>query len=388
MLLLQRRGRADRLELTKFEIAWALLSAVAVVSAVLKSQELNAAVRTAVDTFCLPLVAFHLARHHFRTESRGAALIAGAIALSIFLFAVGFLEFWTAADLFQYKGTELIRARERRVNGPFNSDASYAAISLLIAAFLIGAPRAFRLKLDASANLTRWAGIAAAVAASLLPLFRGIAVAIGACLLTAVLARSKAEKRRLRFSSGPKTAAAILVLFSLLILGGAAGLTDLSALPSRLQNPRNLVGRVVTWNVALGIAFANPLFGVGLNNYKPYFDANYNQDADWLARGLEVKPAPFPHSNYLWIGSELGLPALVTYLLAFGWLIAASWRGLRQRTDHARAAAICSLALTTAYLVHGLTLTSGWYSELNLYYFFMTGLLANIFSVEENARQD
>jgi hypothetical protein len=44
--------------------------------------------------------------------------------------------------------------------------------------------------------------------------------------------------------------------------------------------------------------------------------------------------------------------------------------------------------LTTAYLVHGLTLTSGWYSDLNLYYFFMVGLLANIFSVEENARQD
>jgi O-antigen ligase len=213
-------------------------------------------------------------------------------------------------------------------------------------------------------------------------------VAIGACWLASLLARNKAENRRFRFSLGAKARAAILILSALLVIGATAGLTDLSTLPSRLANPRNLVGRIATWNVALETALRNPLFGVGLNNYKPYFDANYDQEADWLARELQVKPADFPHSNYLWIGSELGLPALLAYLFAFGWLMAASWRGLRRRSEHARAAAICSLVLTTAYLVHGLTLTSGWYSDLNLYYFFMVGLLANIFSVEENARQD
>src|SRR5262249_6320431 len=133
-----------------------------------------------------------------------------------------------------------------------------------------------------------------------------------------------------------------------------------------------------------------PWSGVGLGNYQAYFYANRNRDLDTVGRDFEVKAVDSPHFNFLWIGAELGFPALLIYCTAFGVLVVQSWRGLRSKFETGRAAAICSLALLAAYLIPGLELTSGYYSDLNLYFFLLLGLMANRFAVEpiqRNAEQ-
>jgi hypothetical protein len=414
LLLLQRAGTNNRrFRLTTFEAAWAALSVMALSSALFRADDFNPAIRLALDSFWLPLVAFHLARHHLRMESCYPVLLAGAMALSVFLFLTGALEFVTGGDLFQYKGAELVRARERRVNGPFAADSSYAIICLLLLVFLIEAPRALRIKLDASARLARIASMAAAFGGSLLPLFRAVALAMAACWFVSHLALRKAVKHKAakcngseqealardantqphRLSQRPGNLFAGLVLLPPLVVLGlaSAGFLDLSWLSSRLSNPRNVVGRLVTWNAAIEIVGANPLFGVGLTNYRSYFETHHDLETDLVARELDVKPVNSPHSSFLWVAAELGLPALLVYLVAIFSLTSESWRALNRDRFENRSAAICLIMLIVAYVIPGLALTSGSYSDLNLCFFFLAGLLAGRFSVEEktegNSRQ-
>ena len=55
---------------TKFEIAWAAVAGVALLSAAFQANDFTYALKLAVDTFALPLVVFHLARYHFDAEKR------------------------------------------------------------------------------------------------------------------------------------------------------------------------------------------------------------------------------------------------------------------------------------------------------------------------------
>ncbi|MCI0488097.1 MAG: hypothetical protein L0229_16030, partial [Blastocatellia bacterium] len=94
---------------------------------------------------------------------------------------------------------------------------------------------------------------------------------------------------------------------------------------------------------------------------------------------LDARAAPFPHSNLLWIAAELGLFAFALYVAANIYIFLMCYRAfVRAKSGEARAAAVGALALVVVYSIPGLTLASGAYSDLNLYFFFMTGLLLNI----------
>jgi hypothetical protein len=396
MLLARRRDKdvRERAVVSGFEVAWALLSAVALVSALTKSNDLAYAMRIAVDSFALPLVAFHIARYHFDARWRGAQLVTGAIAVALFLLATGAYELFTGSNLFQYKGSEIVREGAVRVNGPFASDSSYAIISLLIAIFLVAAPRVFDVKMDAPARLIYWCAVGAAIAASLLPLFRMVAVALVISLaLYKIATLNRGEKAGLRprrgnpnlsqitpspsplFRFSPFLAWAGLALLAIAIWAVMFG--PYSA-ERRLTDPRSAYGRLATWESAASLALENPATGVGLANYTDAFHEKYNFRGEIKLEVMETRAADSPHSNLLWVAAELGLPALVLYAAANLSLLVIGYRALRRPAGRgARAAAACYVALLVAYWLAGLTLASGYYSDLNLYFFFLLGLLSN-----------
>src|SRR5512132_866717 len=79
-------SRRGSLTISRFELAWGLLSVVALSSAVIQSNNADSATRIAVDTFWLPLIAFHVARNYFDPGKRGRPLLLATIALALFLF--------------------------------------------------------------------------------------------------------------------------------------------------------------------------------------------------------------------------------------------------------------------------------------------------------------
>src|SRR5262249_5616082 len=157
------------------------LTLVACLSALAVSGATGYAFKTAVDAFALPLVAFYGARIFLKSPEHRRFLVVAAALLGLFLLGTGAFEFLTGINLLPYEGSEIIREGEPRVNGPFITDTSFAIVSLLLVLFLRSAPRMFNLRLDPAARLLYRLGIASAILACLLPLFRAVAIALAIC---------------------------------------------------------------------------------------------------------------------------------------------------------------------------------------------------------------
>jgi hypothetical protein len=362
-----------------FEVTWALLCAIALASVATQSSNPGYSMRIAVDSFCLPLIAFHSARSYPEARCRSHALLIGAAAaLALFLFACGAYEFVTRTDLFPFEGSQLVRESEIRVNGPFNSDSSYAVVCVTLAIFLRAAPRLFAVRLDRSARVVYWSAFASALAASLLPLYRvvGVALVISWIIVEAALSEGRRCTRNRHVSKAGFSIRAMAGAAVLLIGLATAGWL-LQSSQGRLASARNLYSRLATWEAAAGIAVERPLFGVGLTNYNEYFNKRYSRADQWQSAIGDARPMAYPHSNALWIGAELGLGAFALYVLANLFLFLIGYRGWRQaESSLQKSAAGCFLALLAAYSIPGLTLTSGAYSDLNLYFFLFLGLVS------------
>lgn len=374
------RLSAAALSASRFEILWALLSVLALASAVMRSNDVAYAVRIAVDSFFLPLTAFHLARHHFDGRGRAVPLMLAAMALGLILLATGAFEFVTGTNLFPYKGSELIRERELRVNGPFAADTSYTIICLLVAIFLQAAPEFLRVRFDRVARLLYLLALGAAAVATLLPLFRATAIALVVCWI--ILRGATAGRTLWLRGRGDSHAAGSsrrgLWMLTLIATSIVVLIFGPFSIGRRITDPRNAFGRLATWEAAAAIAVERPLFGVGLTNYRDYFHAKYNWEDESVETVLSARAADSPHSNLLWIAADLGLAALALYLMANLYLLFMGWRAMKEADGaQQRAAAACYLALVAAYWIPGLTLASGYYSDLNLYFFFILGLLLN-----------
>jgi O-antigen ligase len=376
--------------LTKFEIAWLLLSVVALASALMHSNNLPYAVRIAVDAFWLPLFAFYFARRYFSLRNGGTVLMLGGAALALFMFITGFFELTTGDDLFRYKGAELVREGERRVNGPFASDSSFAIICMLLFLFLQAAPRLIRMRFDRSGKLTYYTATFCAALAALLSTFRVVAFAMLICWIIQVWLEHRASRRSFwkSASSRRQLPLALALVVVVILIGGWLALRAAPALANRLTDPRSGFGRLATWQAAAEITFENPVIGVGLTNYAEAFDQSHYYSDEAPEEVLETKAVDSPHSNLLWISSELGLSGLVLYIAANVFLFLIGWRAFMG--SHGRqqsVASSCYLALVLAYWISGLTLASGYYSDLNLYFLFLLGALSSQFPGRINHAQ-
>ncbi|MEK6286063.1 MAG: O-antigen ligase family protein [Acidobacteriota bacterium] len=368
-------SRRAAFSVSKFEVAWALLSVLALASAVAASNNAANAARIAIDTFWLPLVAFHVARNYLGLRNGGRWLLLGGIALALFLFATGAFEFVTGADLFAYKGSEIVREGERRVNGPFAADSSFAIICLILFLFLLAAAKLFRVRFDRTGKLVYACALTGAALGALLPLFRGVALALVAGWIVLQWSGRSLLSRPAFRRAIPMGSVIVLLLIALV-----AWIVTIAPSPvgNRLTDARTAYGRLATWQAAAEIAFDNPVLGVGLANYADYFDASHYYSDEPPEEVLDTRAADSPHSNVLWIGAELGLTGLALYFAANAYLFLIGWRALKRAGDsRQRTAALCFLALVVAYWIPGLTLASGYYSDLNLYFLFLLGALSN-----------
>ena len=384
LLLISARKRKS-FYISKFEITWALLSVIALSSAIVKSANPGYALRIAVDSFWLPLIAFHLARYHIAIGREARALVLATIGLAVFLFLAGAYELRTGTDLFQYPGSQIVREGERRVNGPFMSDSSYAIICLVLGVFLWMAPAIFRVRFDRSGRLIHLLAAVAVIVASLRPLFRAVALALLVCLgfVLSFAMRKEGSARQEGSALFLSSTGLAAILLSLVLILAAFAMVAMTPSGQRLLDPYNLIGRLPTWESAAKIALENPVSGVGLANYRDYFHEKYFTGVEMQESVLQVRAADTPHSNPLWIASELGMVAFVLYLVANVYIFRMGYRAVkRDGGPDRRAAALCYLAIVTAYWIPGLSLSSGVYSDLNLYFFFLIGLLSNRFSSE------
>jgi O-antigen ligase len=303
------------------------------------------------------------------------------MVLALFLFVAGATELVTGIDLFRYKGAELVREGERRVNGPFAADSSFAIICLTLFLFLRAAPKLIQARFDKSGKFVYGCASAAAAVGALLSLFRIVAFALAVGWVVQWSLSRRDPRMRMKGADVRRLAPVVAVIAVIVIIvGGWLVTTVPERSRGRLINTRSVFGRLATWQGAAEIALDNPLFGVGLANYAEYYDATHYYSDVEREEIRDTKAADSPHSNLLWIASELGMLAAAAYIVANIYLFLMGWRALnRAEGRRQRMAAACFLSLVVAYWIPGLTLTSGYYSDLNLYFLFLLGALSTEF---------
>ena len=379
--------RRSSLSVSKFEAAWALLSVFALASALARSNNVAYATRTAVDTFWLPLAAFHIAKNYVDPRKAGRGLLLGSIALAFLLFATGVFEIATGTDLFAYKGSELVREGERRVNGPFAADSSFAIICTILFLFLLAAPKLFRVRFDRTGKLVYSCAVAGVALGALLPMFRTVALALVVSGIVLLWLKEHPNHQSSMLRTVTRRGLPLGALLVTILIALVGWIATSAPLPggSRLTDPRSAYGRLAAWQGAAEMVFDNPVLGVGLANYADYYDATHYYADEAPEEVLETKAGDSPHSNVLWIGAELGLTGLALYVAANVYLFLMGWRAVKgARDSRQRLAASCLLAIVVAYWMSGLTLTSGYYSDSNLYFLFLAGAL-NRFSNHQDA---
>jgi O-antigen ligase len=250
--------------------------------------------------------------------------------------------------------------------------------------FLRAAPQALRVSLDKTSRVLYECTLAVILIASLLPMFRTVAIALVVCW--AILELGGGKKRG---ASGGKLLAGRVLIAALIALVGLAATIAPALFSRRLADPSNAFSRVATWEAAADIATDHPLFGVGLANYGDYFQAKYSWEDESVEEVMNTSALPSPHSNLLWIAVELGWIAFAVYVIANVYLALMGWRAFKRASSATdRTAAACFLAIVVAYWITGLTLTSGLYSDLNLYFFFLCGLLSKRLARDANETPD
>jgi len=177
----------------------------------------------------------------------------------------------------------------------------------MLAVFLRAAPGVLAVKLDRGARIVHRSAVACAGVASLFPLYRVVGVALLVSWIAVEIAISRRrEWTPLGLRRGLAAAAVVLVALS------SAALLFEGTSEGRLSSARIYTagGNVGSWN---RIVLDRPLFGAGLTNYSDYFSLKYSRADQWSGSVGNARPVGYPHSNWLWIAAELGLPAFGLY---------------------------------------------------------------------------
>jgi len=118
----------------------------------------------------------------------------------------------------------------------------------------------------------------------------------------------------------------------------------------REEQDVSALGRMHFWNVALSMAAANPLLGVGFNGYNKAYDSFDTSDGNF-GRQRSV------HSAYLGVLAELGYPGLILFVCIVGCLFTAcnQVRRLAYRNEVPIELGNGALALETSLIAYMIT---------------------------------
>jgi len=322
-------------------------------------------VRVWLDGFLLPALLAWSIISCVRVREQLRALHLLICLVVIGLAAIGLAEAITGQDILAIPGSGLYFAglgetQLLRVNGPYSSNNSFGLIGLVLFCFLLFLRRT-EMALPPWQRVLHWVGVGSALLVSLMPLFRSIFLTLLLIALLDIWFTRNLRKRIFRVVT--------LMLLVVIFLMGNAVLPDLYQ--ERVSSGENVYARMAQQRQTLHLFFKDPLLGVGLNN----FIAAVPRDTPYTGPYSGVDPLDAPHSNLGAILAETGILGFIPYVLANGLLVAAFWTARRQGSPSFVLAWKYFLYIFLSYWISGLSLTSGHYGDLNLWYLLTIAVL-------------
>lgn len=340
---------------------WAVFLMAATISLV-KVGQVQSSMRILVDCFLAPGILGWYVLSSFPVIRYLRRLHGIICAAAIYSAAIGLAEIYLGQDLLPIPGAgEYLAGQQQdvallRVNGPYLSNNSFGLIGLITFCLLWFLGHKLRDGLPRWQRVLHRCAMCAALVQALLPLFRSIFITVAIIVVLDFFRDLSWSQRAVRISA--------------LAVMGTAVIAVMIAVPElfeeRVSSSENLYGRIAQQKQNLRVFLDDPILGVGLNNFHAVASRKPNVGVSYQS----VESLDYPHSNLGAVLAETGIAGFLPYVVSQGLLVWAFWKARRQRTQAARLAWIFFVYIFLSYWISGLALTSGYYSDLNLWYLF------------------
>lgn len=347
-------------ELRRCGIAWGAFLFFAAMSLKDATDKL-ASGRLLVEGFLLPAILGWIVIRYFKVRENAAALHLIICVMSLYSASIGAAEMILKVDLLPLPGSELTYAGPiPRPNGPFATNDAFALIGFISFCVLLFLRNLLDRQLSQSRSFMHYAGVVAALAMALMPMWRSLDIALILVLLLATVTSRVPSERTLGIG--------ILVLCCVGVMTLSLFAPDVY---SDRSDPANIYGRFAqqmqTWRVFV----THPVLGVGLGSFHDVV----SRDTGYLADYSNVRSVDWPHNNVGAVLAETGLLGVIPYLTAQVLLFAMFWRMRRSSSPGAHRAWTYFLYIFIGYWFLGMDESSGYISDLNLWFVFAVALL-------------
>jgi O-antigen ligase len=341
-------------------LIWAMFVLVAGVSIVHAGDVLKSG-RNLVDSFFLPAILGWSVIRNFRVRSHLASLHTAVSLMALYVAAIGVAEMVLGEDLLALPGSSIVLAGSlARPNGPFYTNDSFALIGLIAFFLLLFIRQALGEDIAAWRQWLHAIGCTAALAMGLMPMFRSVLITLMLILLLKSLWARKSSHRIAGF-----------VLIFLCVAGAALISVVAPETYEDRSRPDNFYGRLAEQMQTLRLFWSHPILGVGLGNFTATVEGNTN----YMDFYNGVQSIDSPHNNLGGILSETGVVGFVPYVAAQVLLVIAFWKFRRRDTRDAKVVWTYFIFIFLCYWVNGMTLASGYNSDLNLWFVFAISVL-------------
>ncbi len=330
------------------------------------------ATRVTIDSFIFPgLLALFVIRI-FPAERYVRKIHTLLAITAAYCAAIGLVELLTNTDLLPMPDDTFYGAEQTgtfaRVNGPFANNHCFGVIGVVFLMLLLFLRFLMKDRVTPGRIWLHRLGVGSAVVMILLPQFRTLFLAL---LLIALFELIQNGSGKARFYAGAIIAVAAIGVASLPVL-----------LPnffeSRVADPSNIYGRVAQQQQTWELFSAHPWNGVGFGNFIGASE-NFNnitfRDVDSLNSA---------HNSIGSILAETGVAGCLPYVAANVLWFLIFFRLRHSNLPVARAAWKFFLYLFVCYWMMGMTLTSAYEHDLNLWYMFACALMYKLALVERS----
>ena len=285
---------------------------------------------------------------------------------AIYSAAIGVAEVVLGADLLPLPGAGDTFAGGRdllvlRVNGPYLTNNSYGLIGLVAFCLIWFLRSAMGDQIPRWQRLLHAVGLTAALASAMLPLFRSIFLTVVVFVILELLRKLTRKQMIVRVG-----------LLALMGIGLLAAMTSVPELfEERVSSSGNIYARIAQQKQNLQLFFDHPLLGVGLDNF------NVAATTNTMARTSygDIAALDYPHSNLGAVLAETGLLGFLPFVASIALLVSAFWKLRRSTFPDGKLAWTFFMYVFLSYWISGLALTSGYYSDLNLWYVFSLAVI-------------
>jgi O-antigen ligase len=244
-----------------------------------------------------------------------------------------------------------------RPNGPFSTVNSFAMVGVVSLFFLLFLKQALGARMSLWQGILHRVAIAAAVAESLMPLFKSVLVSLLVILLIDAFYQH-GWHRRLRIALMCSAGCVVLLLA-----------VALPAVFSERADPITFYARGAQEKQTFALFLSHPINGVGLNNFHNVAEKTpltYYENGEVL---------DYPHNNLGAVLAETGILGFLPFVASQVFLFSAFRKVRRVNSNDSKLAWRTFLFIFLSFWINGMALTIIYFQDLNLWYMFVLAVM-------------